>query len=361
MGIYYATLASTFILSLLARMANDKKYKLIAIFWISLVVSVLVLFSGLRSGIGDTGMYKHTYNLLVENPSFSKANGDYGFVLLNLILIQFSNNPQTIVFVVALITQLCNVYVLNKYRGYIELEIFMYIAAGYFTVTMNGMRQCLAAALLFLCVKFIIDGSFKKYLLSVLIISTIHQSALFMIPIYFIARLKPWSKKIYMIIGIAVLGLLFYEVLSSYLFKIIENTNYGYYSDFDEGGSSIMRTLVNMVPIIFAYLKRNELKEKWPQSNVFVNMALLNCIFVAFGMSNWIFNRFSLYLQLYNFILLPYIIQNCLEGKQRRTIYLAFIVCYLIFFYREQVIGLNMEYKSVLDIKSIFYYTPNHR
>jgi len=302
-------------------MANDKKYKLIAIFWISLVVSVLVLFSGLRSGIGDTGMYKHTYNLLVENPSFSKANGDYGFVLLNLILIQFSNNPQTIVFVVALITQLCNVYVLNKYRGYIELEIFMYIAAGYFTVTMNGMRQCLAAALLFLCVKFIIDGSFKKYLLSVLIISTIHQSALFMIPIYFIARLKPWSKKIYMIIGIAVLGLLFYEVLSSYLFKIIENTNYGYYSDFDEGGSSIMRTFVNMVPI----------------------------------------KRFSLYLQLYNFILLPYIIQNCLEGKQRRTIYLAFIVCYLIFFYREQVIGLNMQYKSVLDIKSIFYYTPNHR
>ena len=115
MGIYYATLASTFILSLLARMANDKKYKIIAIFWISLVVSVLVLFSGLRSGIGDTGMYKHTYGLLVENPNFSKANGDYGFVLLNLILI-----PKYGYMAAALVTTLTEVINLILMRAYIR-------------------------------------------------------------------------------------------------------------------------------------------------------------------------------------------------------------------------------------------------
>jgi len=356
LGLYYATLASTYILSLLSRIARDKRYRLLAVFWISLGIIVLVLFSGFRSGIGDTGMYKHTYGLLVANPNLSKSSGEYGFTLLNLILIKFSSDPQTLVFVVALITQVCNVYVLKKYESYIELEIFMYIAAGYFTVTMNGMRQCLAAALLFLCTKFIIKGNFKKYLICIAIISTIHQSALFMIPVYFIVRMKPWSKKTFIIIGIAVLGVLFYDELSVYIFKALENTNYGQYSDFKEGGSSIMRTIVNLVPIMFAYLKRNELKEKWPESDVFVNMALLNCIFVAFGMSNWIFNRFTLYLQLYNFILLPFIIKNCLKGKERRTIYLALIGCYLLFFYREQVIGLNMQYKSVLDINSIFYY-----
>ena len=93
----------------------------------------------------------------------------------------------------------------------------------------------------------------------------------------------------------------------------------------------------------------------WPKSNIFVNMALINVIFVAFGMFNWIFNRFTIYMQLYNFILIPYIIRYCFKGKERRLLYMGLVFCYFIFFYREQVIGMNMNYTSVLNSKKIFY------
>ena len=85
-------------------------------------------------------------------------------------------------------------------------------------------------------------------------------------------------------------------------------------------------------------------------------MALINVIFVAFGMFNWIFNRFTLYMQLYNFILIPYIVKNCLQGKERRLIYIGFIICYFIFLYREQVIGMNMIYKFNVKLEDFFYY-----
>lgn len=356
MAIFYSTLISTYIFSFLARLAYDKKFKSIAIFWTIFVVVILVIVSGLRNGIGDTSMYKHSYNLLVQNPSSFKFNGDFALGLLSLALIQISTDPQILIFIVALITNLFNVIAFNKYRSYLELQIYMYICSGYYTVTMNGIRQCLAAALVLLCTKFIIEGKFKIYSILVVLISTIHASALIMIPLYFIVRQESWSKIMFKFIGLAIIGIVFYQILSPVLFSIIENTSYGEYVHFKEGGSSVFRTIVNAVPVILAYIKRNELKEKWTIGNIFVNISIINLIFVSFGMFNWIFNRFTLYFQLYNFILVPYIIMNCAKGKERRLLYFIFVVCYFIFFYREQVIGLNIKYKSdYFDWDKIFY------
>ena len=348
MELYYGAVAMTFGCSLLSRMADEKKYRTLALFWIFMVIAILVFFSGTRTGVGDTGMYKHSYTILVANPTLSNSSGDFGFTLFNIILTMFSRDPQTIVFVTALITNVANIYIFRKYKSAMELQVFMYIAAGYFTVTMNGMRQCLAASLLFLCTPLILKGKLKKFTVCVLLISTIHQSALIMLPIYFLVKMKPWTKKFYLIIMVACVGILLYDVISPYLFKALENTNYGYYSGFEEGGSSLLRTIVNLVPIGLAYIKRDELKKKWPESDIFVNLALINSIFVAFGMTNWIFNRFTIYFQLYNFILLPYIIKNCLYGKERRFVYCGFVGCYAFFFYWEQNISLALKYSSIL-------------
>lgn len=356
MGSMYATLVSTFIFSSLSRIANDKKYRLLAIFWMIIVTVILILFAGFRTGaIGDTGMYMHSYRLYVSNPETIRFDRDAGFTILNLILIQISSNPQILVFVTSLIINLCNMIIFYKYSSYLELEIYIYIASGYLTVTMNGMRQCIAAAILFLFTYLIIKGKFKIYLGIVLLVSTIHASALIMIPIYFIVRQEAWSKTVIVMIILSCMGVVFYNILSPILFKLLENTQYAGYSEFNEGGSSILRVMVNIVPVFLAYIKRNELKKIWPESNIFVNMGILNVIFVAFGMFNWIFNRFSIYMQLYNFILIPYIIRYCFKEKERRILYVGVLVCYFIFFYREQVIGMNMSYPSVLKLENIFY------
>ena len=356
MTIMNSTLISTFIFSLLSRMVRDKKYRIISIFWITLSIVTLIVFSGFRGGdIGDTGMYMHSYSLYADNPSIATFDRDPGFTILNLILIKISSNPQTLLIATAIIVNLCNIFLFYKYDSYIELQVYLYITSGYFTITMNGMRQCIAAAILFTCTYLIIKGKFKLYLLIVLLISTIHASSLIMIPIYFIVREEAWSKRVIVMIIIACVGVVFYNILSPILFKAIENTQYGDYANFDGGGSSLMRTIVNMVSVILAYVKRDKLKEMWPKSNIFVNMALINVIFVAFGMFNWIFNRFTLYMQLYNFILIPFIIRNCFKGKERRLLYLGVLLCYFVFFYREQVIGMNMSYPSVLKVEDLFY------
>ena len=83
-------------------------------------------------------------------------------------------------------------------------------------------------------------------------------------------------------------------------------------------------------------IKRDELKEAWPESNLFVNMSVINLIIMVFSLFNWIFARFSFYFQIYTFILLPFIIVKLFEKRERGLVYYGFIVCYLLFFLIEE-------------------------
>ena len=351
MDVFYTTLLITFVFSIGSRLFG-KKNKYIEYTMAFIAILMMILVAGLRANIGDTYVYVDHYKQLANFTTLSQVEKDKGYTLFTLFLYQVSTDPQFMIFITALITQLCNLWTMFKYRNLFELQTYMYIASGLYLVTMNGIRQSMTAAILFACTYLIIEGKFKMYLLVVLLISTIHGSALIMIPVYFIVRNEAWTKVTFKIIGISTVCFLFFAQFMPIMFKLLENTQYAVYEDVfasgQEGGASIIRFIVNSVPVILAYVYREHIKEKWPQSNIFINISILNLIVMAFSLYNWIFARFSIYFQLYNFILLPYIIKECFSNrKERDLIYVMFLICYFIFFYREQVIGgLGLMYRS---------------
>ena len=62
----------------------------------------------------------------------------------------------------------------------IELSLYVYITGGLFLVSMNGIRQLLAAAIAFTATKYLIDGNWIKYFLIVLFASLFHQSVYYL-------------------------------------------------------------------------------------------------------------------------------------------------------------------------------------
>lgn len=346
MQTFYLLLMACIFLGLITRHINSK-FKLSRIIFVLIIALLFIMIAGLRTGIGDTYYYKHSYQLLVQNPVLPKDSKDIGFTLFQLILISISTNPQFLVFVTAFITNLCNVIGLYQYLNYFELQLYMFITSGYFLTTMNGIRQALVAAVLFAATPLICKNKKWAHFLLIIVLSTIHESALIMIPVYFIVREKPWSKKIWMMIAILGIGFILYDVLEPIIFEILGETNYGHYSAFDEGGSSFIRAFIAGLPVVGAYFLKDELEE-WPESRVFINMSLLNCIILFFSMYNWIFARLSYYFLPYTFVLLPYLIMKWPNIKERRILYYGFLVCYFIFMYYEQVIqGLGLGYKMI--------------
>ncbi|PPA69239.1 EpsG family protein [Jeotgalibacillus proteolyticus] len=306
---------------------------------------ILILVSGLRSNIGDTFNYVNMYKDNQFTWEYVTANKDMGFGVLQMILQKISTDPQIMIFTAALITNALVVIVLFHYSRMIELSLFVYITGGFYLVSMNGIRQTLAAAIAFCATKFLINGNFPAYAAIIILASTLHQSALILLPIYFIVRVKPWSKATIGLILLSIAIVIGFEQFTSLLFTTLEDTQYADYKNFAEGGANLVRAVVGAVPLILAYIGREKLRALFPQSDVIVNMTLLSLIFMIVSTQSWIFARFSLYFNLYQLILLSWIVK-LFRDRDEKFVYFMILVCYLGYYYYESVVSLDIIYKS---------------
>ncbi|HDX9591189.1 TPA: EpsG family protein [Bacillus pseudomycoides] len=305
----------------------------------------LVLVAGLRNNIGDTYFYMHAYTVTDFNWEYIQKNKDMGFNIFQMVLQKYTDDPQVMVFSTALITNVLIVFILYKYSRLIDLSLYVYITSGMYLTSMNGIRQYLAAAIIFAATKYILDGNWKKYILIVLLASTFHQSALVLIPIYFLIRRKAWSSTTFILLFLAVLIVIGFNQFSEVFFAAIGDTQYGHYKDFHEGGANILRVAVDAAPLILAYLGRKRLRELFPKSDYIVNLSLLGTVFMLISTQNWIFARFSIYFGLYQLILISWVVK-LFTKKDQKFIYYAIVVCYFVYFVYEHVITLRIIYKS---------------
>ncbi|MBT2758418.1 EpsG family protein [Mesobacillus foraminis] len=351
MGILWINLAIVFICSLFARYFATPLYSTAyvpikpnkSLLFVTLVS--LILVSGLRANIGDTYFYKHTFEINNFTWEQVKDKENIGFWIFQMILKNYSEDPQILIFTTAAISNILIIFILSKYSRMFELSTYVYITGGLYLISMNGLRQVLTAAVVFTGTKFIIEGNWFKYLLLVLFASTFHESALILIPIYFFVRYRAWSRATLFLLLFAILIVIGFEKFSTILFSTIENTQYGYYSNFQEGGASVLRVAVYATPLVIAFFGRERLREIFPASDYIVNMSLLGLAFMMISTQNWIFARFSIYFMLYQLILLGWIVKLFTEREQK-FIYYGVILCYLIFYYYESVISLNIIYIS---------------
>lgn len=350
MTVFWMTLAAVFTVSMMASHFGKAVYAGPTMtvqpnrFLVALVAIILIVVSGLRNDIGDTFFYMHSY-ATVDFGKDIEFKGDFGFNLYQMVLQKISEDPQLLIFMTALITISLIVWILFKYSGMFELSMFVFITAGMYTVSMNGIRQFMAAAICFAATKYIENKNWKKYILVILLASTIHQSALILIPIYFIVRCKAWSKLTTFLVLSSVLIVLGFNYFTDALFTALGDSHYGQYSQSTEGGANILRVVVCMVPVALAFLGRKKLQEVLPNSDFIINMSLINALFMLIATQNWIFARFTIYFGLYSLILISWIIKVFAQREQK-FVYYMLLLCYFIYFYFESVISLGLQYRS---------------
>lgn len=313
--------------------------------YVWLTLSVLVLVSGLQNNIGDTYFYMHSYTLRQLTWQDIGFEADFGFNLLQMVLQRISSHPQTLIFIVAFMTNLLIITVLYRYSRLFELALYVYITSGLFLTSMNGIRQFLAAAIAFTATRYLLEGHWKKYMLVIALAATIHQSALVLIPVYFIVRREAWTRQTIILLGIAVIFVIGFEQVSHLFFNVIQNTKYSEYQHVEQEGANALRAVVYAVPLLLAYLGREKLRSLFPKGDYIVNLSILNLVFMIISTQQWIFARFSFYFGLYHLILITWIVK-LFPPKQQRLVYLAILVCYFLYYYYESVISLNIVYRS---------------
>lgn len=376
MAIYYFMIGWVVIWGIMSQITSrevrvrDEVYeRRVNLFMAFISFSAIIFFAGLRSGVTDTYVYIDMFN---EYPLWPDAKEfitdpdarEPGFRVFSILIKTYiSQDYQPWLFIIASISGICIMYPLYKYSCNYGLSVFLFMTSCQFTWMLNGIRQFLVAAILFACTPLILKNKPIPYIIIVLILSSIHTSALIMIPAYFIVDSEPWSKKTMIFVGGIILAMLFTSQFTSILDTVVENSNYASsmeeFKDTDDG-TNIIRILVESVPVIIAFIYRDKIKDKLtPIIKISINMSLIASglyIISKIARSGIMLGRLPIYFSVYNLILLPWLINFIFEEKERRLMYFTMIVCYFTFFYYQMEITWGgMEYVSkVLNI-----YLPN--
>ena len=229
---YFLVLSFVLLWILLERKALNRRA-----FWVPL--AALTLFAGMRSyRVGtDSGNYTKDFrnNLDVYNFEFSKFI-EPGYQALEYNLLKYTDSYFWLFFITALIVVSCYLIIIKKYSVNYWFSVFLFITLGVYTFFFNGLRQGLAMAIFALALPYLLEKRLIPYLLICFLGSMFHNSALFMIPFYFVVNVR--IKPTYRILATFIGSLLVSGFLISYF--AASNERYQSYADADQKGGGYL-------------------------------------------------------------------------------------------------------------------------
>lgn len=327
--------------------------------------SAVIIFAGLRSGVADTPVYISQFEGFPIGFSgigeLLKDSDEPGFLLFSVFIKTYISTDYNVwLFIIAAISGISILIGFYEYSSNFALSCFIFIASSQFTWMFNGIRQYMVVCILFACMSFIYKGKTLNYIILVILLSTIHKTAIVMIPIYFIVSGEPWNKKTLFIIFLIIFCIIFSHNVLNIFDSIMQESDYAVgYNEFkqDDDGVNIFTILISLIPVLLSFFARDILKDKYtPQIKISINMSIITvCIYIISKItrSGILVGRMGTYFSIYNFILLPWLLDNIFKKNERRLIKYVMIICYIALFYYQMEIawGGYVYISEILNLK----------
>lgn len=286
---YYIIL---FMLTVVFAWTCDGKTEVPKVTFFSFCLSI-GLFVGLADMLGgyDRYIYCEVFQDMHENITKGVFFSDefllffgkeplYG--LINDVIAFFTPNRYIFILVYTLV--LYAVYAINFYR-YTKNPFFaLLIFEGLmFFFTFTYLRQVLAAGIIWLAIPYVAQRNLKKYLLFVVLATLIHNSAAYMILLYFIPRRKFERKRIILfMVALLIFGI---SGVTKFVFSVsgdaINNSRIAGYADTAEFGFRI-EYVIESVLFLFILLTNYKKIDKDEYTLTMINVYLMFCGLLLF-------------------------------------------------------------------------------
>lgn len=346
-------------LGLVAVIVNQKRFKQVELLdeetverpkvWFAIAVFLPIIWmAGHRTlWFGDTGAYHDKYyampsSILQLTAYMSELSKDKGFYLFSVLIKSIIGNTHIGYFlIIATIQGVFLIYVYRRYSINYALSVALFVlSTDYVAWMFNGIRQFMAVTIIFGATALMLKKKYVWVIAIILLASTFHQSALLMIPFVFIAQGKAWNQRTLVFIALTVLAVTFVEQFTGFMDTALENTQYANVTEdyivLEDNGTNPLRVLVYSIPAILAFIGRKIVdKSENPLINFCTNMSIITAgIYVVSMFTSGIYyGRLPILTSLYNYILLPWEIENIFTKQSRKIVYSVLIICYLGFYY----------------------------
>lgn len=353
------------VLSLVILYLNERNYQIVLVDGIEerrgtkgqawLFFLPIIIFCGLRSGIADTGTYIwifRGYPSSLSGLDLSEVS-EKGFYLFGVWYKQFiSTDYHGWLFIIAAITGILLMKAFLKYASEFGMTCFLFIATTWFTWFVNGMRQFICIAAILLATNLITERKYIKYIALMLLLSTIHTSALLLIPLLFLVDSRPWSFRMLMLIVVAAVIGLGYDLFLPSFTETLQGTQYDSYANLltnEAQAVNAIRVVLAALPVFLAFIGRNTVEQNGSNFiRLSVNFSAINlCVyFIGLFSSGMTMGRIAAYFDIYNLFLLPWLIENVISPRNRSNVRMACILLYTVYFWYQMTVAWHMVYES---------------
>ena len=298
---------------------------------------------------GDTGLYIRIFGAFPSNwtdflEKVSLAESGQSFQLLQFVIKRlFGNNEVAFRVILALIHSIPVVLICRKYSENYLMTIFLFVAAAlHISWMMNGIRQFIAAVVIFAATPLLIKRRFGTLVAIILFATTFHVSAILMLPVVFIVQGKAWNEKTIFYILVALIAMYVFNNYIGVMDMMLEGTEYEgavqTWQAMGDDGTNPIRVFVNAIPMLLAFLGRNYIKyENDRFLNICVNMSVVTpgLYLISMVTSGVMIGRLPIYTSMYNLILLPNLIPKMFTESSTRMVKLMMIGFYMLYYMVE--------------------------
>lgn len=328
---------------------SAKSYKSIGLFFALLSFALLVYFSGKRTWIFDTSEYIYSYNVNPSDLSYVKdiitgkvdLKGPGYFVLLTIFKSLTGADYSAWFTFIAIIQCTALAIFFYRYSVNFTLSCYLFFSSSCFLWLVNGMRQFLVATIVLFFFDWIKQKKIIPFVILIILLYTIHSSVLLWIPVFLLVNYKPWSKKF--IILAASLMVFILLISKSGLFN---DSEYEYVSNDSFEGVNPLRVIVMSIPAIIAFIKRKKIEKKATiEINVLINLSVICAGCFIIGMfSNGFVARLAVYFQVFNYVLLPWLLKNAFDEDTSKIITTFCLIGFMGYFCYDMYIAGNGIY-----------------
>lgn len=297
------------------------------------------------------GFLNLDYDNIMNNSYAEKA--EVSFVLLGYLLKNIFNEYIYIVFVIYFVMLFFVYRFIKKYADDVLLSGFLFFGFSFYNMSLNIMRQYIAAAIILKAVDYI-DKDFKKFILFVVIAMTFHKTAFIFVIIYpalkYVKNIRTSCVVLLFICGVIAL---FSEQL---IVMVGDVAHYSakYVTAGDEAEIDL-KFFVNVIMFATFFINYKQFADWDKNANKWLAMSAVTLGLNFSALYFHYINRVFLYFMLPQIVSIPNFI-NSFDSENTRMglrglLILIVSAYYLVLIYNTQCYGTVPYTSEILDIR----------
>ena len=295
---------------------------------------ILICVAGFRYKVGtDYGAYYGHYQEYAKDLVSSILSLDEpGYSLVSWIATKIYDDGATAIFLASAITIGLPLIVIYKNSTQLVFSIALFVFLGFWHGSFNGVRQYLAAAILFCGYRCLKEKKLFSYLLVVFLAFLCHRSAIVMVVLYIIVHQRVSLRNIVIIIFATVILLRAYDRIFT-LANWVMDSSYSLDNVYTSTTVNSLRVLVSCSPmIVFLMYYANQVKRE--EDDFYLNLVIFHAVIRIITMRSALLYRIGIYTEPFQAIAIPCLLEK-LPDRDSGFIKTIMIILYALYWFYE--------------------------